>query len=394
MRQRLFVDALAQSCKQVDVLYLAHHDPAYVPNERTVTDMQAIIHATWGPTFTLHVCRREQPLKMKSPLAFVRAAASIFLQRGYASVAGDRQRDALLALLRTEPDLVFVHRLASMPPLLRLRQHLPPVFFDLDDVEHIALWRNAVARPFHLPSLATVMHVPALMAAERAAIRLASMTFLCSELDVAKLSRKFHTNNLQAVPNSTRIPGKTTRSSAPRLLMLGNYGYLPNRQGVEFFVEHIFPMVRKALPGAELLIAGANQGALSFTTHPPSGVHVLGFVDRLDDLYQQAFAVVCPIYSGAGTRVKVIEAAAYGMPIIATRIGAEGIPLQDGVEILLADSPEDFAQACVRVLSDQSLASRLGAAARTAAVARFDRTVIVEKLAAQFLKAVSEAPSA
>ncbi len=92
--------------------------------------------------------------------------------------------------------------------------------------------------------------------------------------------------------------------------------------------------------------------------------------------------VCCPILSGGGTRVKLVEAAAYGKPMVSTRIGAEGLELQDGQDFLQRDDPKAFADACVRLLQSDELCERLGAAARMAAIKHYDRANIVHLIQA------------
>ncbi len=386
IRQRLFIDALKMISEQVEVLYFAHHDAGFRSIEGSVEEMQRVVQVQWGQIFKLQICRRQAPLPRTRLLGYLKAAASIFWQRSYASTSGEPQLAALNCALSSSPDLVFVHRLVSFMPLLRATGQLPPLLFDLDDIEHNSLWRRLLRGPRQLQNLATLSCIPAIMLAERAAIRLSTTSFVCSDLDVTKLKRRFGVRNVQVVPNSIRIPAMVSRCQFPRLLMLGNYGYAPNSQGIEFFVERILPILQKAIPSVELWVAGPNERALSFALNPPSGVRVLGFVDNLDELYSQVAAVICPIFSGGGTRVKVIEAASYGMPIISTRIGAEGIELENGSEILIGDKPAAFANACARVLTDPGLASRIGSAARRVAMERYDRIVTIERLAAEFRK--------
>jgi glycosyltransferase involved in cell wall biosynthesis len=91
--------------------------------------------------------------------------------------------------------------------------------------------------------------------------------------------------------------------------------------------------------------------------------------------------VVCaPILSGGGTRVKIIEAAAYGKPIVSTRMGAEGIEMQDGVEIFLRDDPKSFAEACIRLLNDHTLSKRMGVAARSTAIQKYNQIKIKQMI--------------
>jgi glycosyltransferase involved in cell wall biosynthesis len=105
-----------------------------------------------------------------------------------------------------------------------------------------------------------------------------------------------------------------------------------------------------------------------------------GFVDDLDQWYRRARVVCCPVYYGAGTRVKIIEAAAHAKAIVSTHLGAEGLNFQDGREIVLRDTTADLADECVRLLRDASAAEQLGAAARDSARAIYDRSAVVERL--------------
>src|SRR4030095_7177078 len=86
----------------------------------------------------------------------------------------------------------------------------------------------------------------------------------------------------------------------------------------------------------------------------------------------------CPIRTGGGTRIKVIEAAAYGKPIVSTHVGAEGLEFEDGREILLRDEPQAFADACIELFRDGSLSSSLGQTARAKAIKLYDRQHVIQ----------------
>jgi glycosyltransferase involved in cell wall biosynthesis len=107
------------------------------------------------------------------------------------------------------------------------------------------------------------------------------------------------------------------------------------------------------------------------------GVEFTGFVDDLEGLYQRSRVVCAPILAGGGTRIKIIEAAAYGKAVVATRVGAEGLNMRDGVELLLRDDPGSFADACLQLLNDAVLCERLGRAAYATVVRCYDRANIV-----------------
>jgi glycosyltransferase involved in cell wall biosynthesis len=126
------------------------------------------------------------------------------------------------------------------------------------------------------------------------------------------------------------------------------------------------------VPTAILKIAGAPPDKIPSYRSGIQGVEFTGFVKELDDLYRKSRVVCAPILSGGGTRVKIIEAAAYGKPIVSTRIGAEGIEMQDGKEFFLRDDPESFAQACIRLLNDHAMCRQMGLTARSTAIKKYN----------------------
>src|SRR5205807_60194 len=106
-------------------------------------------------------------------------------------------------------------------------------------------------------------------------------------------------------------------------------------------------------------IVGEDTETVPIPDHAP-GIGVLGFMPDLEGVYQDARLVVCPVRSGGGTRIKIIEAAMYGRAVVSTAIGAEGLAFEAGSEILIADSADDFARRCAEVLADGEYADRVG----------------------------------
>jgi glycosyltransferase involved in cell wall biosynthesis len=151
----------------------------------------------------------------------------------------------------------------------------------------------------------------------------------------------------------------------------------------------IWPRIRQECPDARLIIAGDKADWIPARGSRPEGVELTGFVEDLDELYRNARVVCCPVQSGAGTRTKIVEAAAYGRPVVSTRIGAEGLGMKDGDSILLRDDPDAFANACVSLFRDDGLARRIGRRAREEAVRSFNRDDIVEKIRREIATAIS-----
>jgi O-antigen biosynthesis protein len=142
------------------------------------------------------------------------------------------------------------------------------------------------------------------------------------------------------------------------LLFVGNFRHRPNTDAVIFFVSEVLPLVRRELPRAELLLVG-DHAPPEFGAYTSEGVRVLGYVPEVGPVFARARVFVAPIRFGAGVKGKIGEALAYGLPVVTTTIGAEGMSLRDGEEALIADSPRDFAAATVRAYRDEGLWRRL-----------------------------------
>jgi glycosyltransferase involved in cell wall biosynthesis len=149
------------------------------------------------------------------------------------------------------------------------------------------------------------------------------------------------------------------------ILFVGNMGYLPNIDAAMWFATRIWPRLRSALPfPSRFVIAGngAPREVVQLGRRP--GIALAGPFEDAGRLYHRAALAVVPIRAGGGTRIKLLESAAHEVPIVATRIGAEGTGFRSGRELLLADNEQDFASSCARLLTDSKLASRLVAGAR------------------------------
>jgi glycosyltransferase involved in cell wall biosynthesis len=155
--------------------------------------------------------------------------------------------------------------------------------------------------------------------------------------------------------------------------------YYPNIEGLLFFLDDVFPLVKRQRPGARLLIVG-QQPPPSILERASDDIVVTGLVDDVRPYLERAAVAIAPLRIGGGTRLKIVEAMSMGKAIVATHLGAEGLDVKDGVDILLADTAEDFARHVVRVLDDPLLAQRLGEAARHSAETRYSWRGAVNRL--------------
>jgi glycosyltransferase involved in cell wall biosynthesis len=169
-------------------------------------------------------------------------------------------------------------------------------------------------------------------------------------------------------PNSVPIPGPPLPDAPdpPVILLIGNLNYLPNADGVRHFIREIFPRVRGEVPGARFHIAGSGRAKLPIA----EGVERLGFVPDLMPCYGRAWVCVAPIRAGGGVRIKILEAFAHGRAVVSTPMGAEGIEARPGQDLLLAESPNEFAESCVRLLCDARFRRQIAASGYEVAVRR------------------------
>jgi glycosyltransferase involved in cell wall biosynthesis len=163
----------------------------------------------------------------------------------------------------------------------------------------------------------------------------------------------------------------------PRLLFLGSMDWEANVDAVDYFCRDIWPAILAAVPSARFSIVGRNP-------HPrvqrlaSDTVTVTGAVPSVIEYLREAALLVVPHRVGGGTRLKIFEAMAAGKPVVSTSVGAEGLDVHDGRDILLADTPNQFADAVVGLLRDREWRRRVGEAARELA-ARYDWSVIAQQ---------------
>jgi glycosyltransferase involved in cell wall biosynthesis len=377
-RMEMFIDAI-KKIAHLDVLFYVR--PGIDTSPSSVSALERTLIQRWQTDLQLFLCPRFEPVDARSYWQrYGVAAFSLFPPSPHIRPKSVQQVAAFERCLERRPDAVFAHRLAAMRPPLLSRIALPPIFFDLDDIEHITRVRRIESQWRWRKKLLSYLRVPALWWVERRAMSLARRTFVCSELDRDYLVKRWRAPRVAVVPNAVRIAQLLPLTDEPTLLFLATYRYRPNAQAAEFLIEQIWPLVHRVRPDARLIIAGANPENIRISEPHRPGIEITGFVDDIEDLYRRTRVVCCPILAGGGTRIKIIEAAAHGRAIVATRIGAEGLQMRDGVELLVRDDAPSFAEACLQLLNDSALYERLASAAYASAVQRYERTNVIRSI--------------
>lgn len=168
------------------------------------------------------------------------------------------------------------------------------------------------------------------------------------------------------------------------ILFVGSFRHPPNVEGIHWFCQNVWEKVRRAAPHAVLTVAGADPPESVRRLQTMPGVEVRGFVPDLQECYRTSVLALAPILTGSGTRIKILEGLAHGMPMVSTRIGAEGLDAEDGEHLFLADDPESFSARTVALLHDPELRRKLGGGGRQLVQERYDWQAIIDRVTEQY----------
>jgi glycosyltransferase involved in cell wall biosynthesis len=315
-------------------------------------------------------------------------------RRGDLRLTGAFER-ALAQVDPGEHDLIWVegHALAGLFP-----EHRDRLVVDLDDLEHKKWWRE-VKHPAGRAEAGLGRRARALYHAGRFLLdelllpRKVLHCVLCAPQEAALLRRSGSTN-VSTVANGVQLtasslpPGGALRDGPPyRLGFLGNLAYRPNRDAVELLDRDVLPRVRRDLD-VTLEVIGPGADAELRAQFPD--IRFLGFVDDVQGALRDLDVFVAPLRLGAGTKLKLLDAMASGLPIVTTRVGAEGLRLEHGVNALIADTMEEVADGVRGLCRDPEIRAHLGQRARATAHAHFgwehirdDASTLVHALATQ-----------
>jgi O-antigen biosynthesis protein len=197
-------------------------------------------------------------------------------------------------------------------------------------------------------------------------------------------------DDLRAGIDTARYEFKLDDREPDTMLFLGSFRHLPNQEGLEWFTRHVLPRILQQRPNARLVVIGSDPPQRHSLPGNSNAIELVGFVDDVMEPLRRYSLFVCPILSGSGVRVKLLEAFASGIPVVSTTIGAEGLAQADGEICGLADDPQEFADRAARLLGDRTAARELAIRARDSVVETRDMRTITQKLERSYRAAVAE----
>lgn len=173
---------------------------------------------------------------------------------------------------------------------------------------------------------------------------------------------------------------RPSNDDAPGLVFTGSMDWRPNQDSVEYFVHDILPLVKSSYPEIRTVLVGRNPPPKIVELGNVDGVTVTGTVDDVRPYIKRANVFIVPLRIGGGSRLKILEAMAMKKSVVSTSVGAEGLDVTNGCELLLADNPEQFAKQIDTLLSDRAKARRMGEAGRTLVERRYGWDALAVKL--------------
>lgn len=342
------------------------------------------------------LCRRVVVIDAKPPDSKVQRALSLgsvhsYQYRAHRSAALQRTLDAMVAT--DDYDVVMV----DLTPMGQFRLPDGPLrVLDLHNIEHELVERRAATARRAARRATLGLEARKVRREELAICRRFDLLLTTSDRET-RILRSWGMPRVETLVNTidtVQLTGPAVPQDAgPRLAFIGTTHVDANRDGVRYFMDEVFPLVRDKAPDVEVDIVGGVPPADIRAYDALRGVRVTGQVKDVRDYMATARALIVPLRSGGGTRLKILEGLSFGVPTVSTSIGAEGLDLVPGEHLLIADGPRSFADAVLAILDDAALRARLRASGRQFVEEHYDWRVVQDHLRAVLEAAVGDRES-
>jgi glycosyltransferase involved in cell wall biosynthesis len=274
----------------------------------------------------------------------------------------------------------------------RLAPDLPKVLVH-HNIESQLLFRRSKYLNNHLAKLYTAYQARKLRRFERKIAATIDYHTTCSHLDRDLLLENIPSARVEVVPNGVDTDYFRATSDPPvpgRLIYVGGMTWFPNYDAMKYFIEDIWPLVKKELPDASLVHIGRQtSGEFEKITRKDPAIRFLGFLDDIRPEITRADVYIVPLRIGGGTRLKILDALSMSSAIVSTSIGCEGIEVTDGKDILIADDAASFARKIIELCRDGELREKIKKQARQTALEKYSWKIIAPILEDVYRRTVS-----
>lgn len=242
-----------------------------------------------------------------------------------------------------------------------------PIVLDHHNIESHMMFRRATQETHLFKKFYFWLEAVKIRHVEKIFCNSIAHNITCSDIDTERLRNISPGAKISTIPNGvdTDYFAKDDSPGGQDLLFIGTMNWYPNIQAVEFLIRDISPLVEERFPGMKINIVGANapQSLIKMAARH-GNVIFHGFVDDIRPIMSSSLAFICPISDGGGTKLKILDALAMSMPIIAHPIACEGIDVVNGKNTLFAETPDDYIAAIASLVTNPQAAEHLGIAAR------------------------------
>lgn len=277
-------------------------------------------------------------------------------------------RQAMLTQFTAPYDLIISDEVMMIPYARAVAQQGgAPILLIRPKIDWLHYAAMAQHRPWGKQKFLDWWEAQQLQRYERRALRACAAAVVCSEEDSAITRQQNEQVMVATIANgadTTYFTPQRVLAPQPTILLLGTMHYYPNVDAVHYFFEAIYPALQQAHPDLQILIVGHQPPAAIQQLAQRSGVTVTGSVTDVRPYLNRSWLLAVPLRLGGGTRLKIAEAMAAGLPVVSTTIGAQGLAVEDERQLLLADTPAAFVAATTRLLGDPALRQRLAVAGR------------------------------
>lgn len=284
--------------------------------------------------------------------------------------------------------LIWVERLFCFPYLFSLKKNAIPIILNMHDVDHEAVRFFGKVELSWLKRVYFKFEYWRVIKLEKCAFERSNRIIAVSERDRELYCNKFLFSKNKWLVANNGVDLSISHNATYRerknnmVLFIGGLDNPCNRHGLLWFLDNVWTKVIQKCPDALLYIAGSGKNAdiISEKCNALNNTVFLGYIKDVVPLYQEASCLIVPLLSGSGTRLKIVEAFSFNTPVISTSIGAEGLPVSSGRELLIADSVNDFSNGIIKILSDRKFSLIMASNGYTVAKKYYDWNVIMNNL--------------